>query len=114
MLRSYVLVVEPFGFLRTICQYALAFMAEREIDGSRHLFAHGGLRFNLFADRFDSGARAQETIGENLIFAQQAQEQMLRLDTKAAELAGLVTGEKDDSPGFFRITFKHSFCLVLD
>ena len=32
MLCSDVLVVEPFGFLRAIRKYALAFMAERKIE----------------------------------------------------------------------------------
>jgi hypothetical protein len=112
MLRSDVLVVEPFGFLRAIGKHPLAFVAEGKIDGSRHLFPHGGLRFDLLANRFHGRAGAQEPIGENFVFPQEPQQQMLRLDTGAAELAGLVTGEEDHSPGFLGITFKHNSCLV--
>src|SRR5581483_88897 len=114
MLRSDVLVVEPFGFLCAIRQHPLAFMAEGKVDGSRHLFPHGGLRFDLLANRFHRCAGAKESVRKHFIFPEQAQQQVLRLDTGAAELAGLVSREEDHPPGFFGIAFKHSSCLVPD
>ena len=39
--------------------------------------------------------------------------QVLRLDVRRPELAGLVACEKDDAPGFLRIAFKHN-ALPLD
>ena len=41
------------------------------------------------------------------VFPQQAEQQMLGLDIRAAELAGLIPREEDNPPRFFRITFKH-------
>ena len=114
MLGPDVLVVQPFGFLGAIRQHALALMAQRQVDGSRNLFPQRGVRLDLLADGFHRRAGAQEAVGERLVFAQQAQQQMLGLDARAAELAGLVAGEEDHSPGFFGITFKHSSCPCSD
>src|SRR5262245_47656377 len=36
---------------------------------------------------------------------------MLRLDVRAAILAGLVPSKKDDAPGFLCVTFKHGSAL---
>jgi hypothetical protein len=63
--------------------------------------------FDLLADGFDRRVRAQEAVGQRLVLAQQAQQQMLGFDIRTAELAGFVPGEKDDPAGLFGITFKH-------
>ena len=44
VLGADVLVVEPLGFFGAIGQHALALVAERQIDGSRNLLAHRGVR----------------------------------------------------------------------
>ena len=51
--------------------------------------------------------RAQKPVGQRFIFAQQAEQQMLGLDVRAAELAGLVAREKNHPAGLLCITFKH-------
>ena len=107
MLGADVLVVQPLGFFGAIGQHALAFVAERQIDGSGNLFANGGVPFDLLADGFDGGVRPQEPVGQCFVFAQQAQEQMLGFDVRTAELAGLVPREEDHPPRFFRVTLKH-------
>ena len=112
MLGADVLVIEPFGFFRAVCEHALALVAERQVDRGRNLFAGGGMAFNLFPDGIHGGMGAQETIGQLFIFAQQSQQQMLRFDVGAAELAGLIPREEDDSPGLFRVSLKHIKVLL--
>src|SRR5579884_1422348 len=110
MLRSDVLVAEALGFLGAIGQHALAFVTQGEIHRRGHLLPDGGVRFNLLADRFDCGVRAQESIREGFVFPEQSQKQVLRFDVRAAELAGLVAGEEDYPARLFGITFKHIPC----
>jgi hypothetical protein len=50
----------------------------------------------------------QESIGQSFIFAQESEKQVLSLYIRRPELAGFVTREKDDAPGFLRIAFKHN------
>src|SRR5690349_15445121 len=80
------------------------------------------MAFDLLSDRLDRGVRAQEPVGQRLVFAQQPEQQVLRLNVRRTELAGLVAREEDHSPGFFRVAFKHlcslserprgPFCLI--
>ena len=107
VLGADVLVVQAFGLFRAIGQHALAFVAQRQIHRSGNLFANGGVAFDLLANGFHRGVRPQKTVGQRLVLAQQTQQQMLGFNIRAAELAGLVAGEKDYPPGLFRITFKH-------
>jgi len=51
--------------------------------------------------------RAQKTIGQGFIFAQQSEQQVFGLNIRRAELAGFIPREKDDAPGFLCIAFKH-------
>ena len=81
MLGADVLVVQPLGFLGAIGQHALALVAQRQIDRGRNLLADGGVAFDLLANRFDRRVGAQKAIRQRLVFAQQAQQQMLGLDT---------------------------------
>ena len=63
--------------------------------------------FDLLADRFDGGVRAQEAVRQRLVLAQQSEQQVLGLDVRAAELAGLVPGEEDHPSRLLRVSFKH-------
>src|SRR5580704_3456875 len=107
MLGPHVLVAQSLGFLSREIQNAFAFLAEWNFYRGRDPFANGNARLDFLADRFDRAVRAQETVGERLILAQQPQQQMLRLDVRAAVLASLVPGEKNHAPSFFCIAFKH-------
>src|SRR6516225_8922894 len=97
MLGSDVFMVKPFGLFRAIGKNALALVAQREVDGSRHFFAHGGVRFNLLTDRFDRCAGAEEAVRQRLILAEQAEQKMLGLDARTSELAGFVASEEDNA-----------------
>jgi hypothetical protein len=50
---------------------------------------------------------AQEAVGESLVFAHQAEQEMLCFNVRAAVLAGFVPCKEDDAARFFRIAFKH-------
>ena len=65
------------------------------------------MRLDLLADRLHGGVRAQEAIGQCLVFAQQAQQQVLGLDIGRAELAGLIPRKEDHAPCLLRIAFEH-------
>ena len=102
-----VLMRKTLGFFGGIRQHALAFVAQRKIDGSRDLLADRGVTFDLLPDRFDRGVGAQKAVGQGLIFAQQPEQQMFGLNIRRAKLAGLVPRKEDDAPGFLRVAFKH-------
>ena len=65
------------------------------------------MSFDLFADRFNRGMGTQKAVGECLVFAQQAQQQVFGFDIWRTELAGFVTSKKDYSPRLFCVAFKH-------
>src|SRR5690242_5717618 len=98
---------EPLRFFGSIGEDALAFIAERQIHGSRNLLADGGVALDLLSDRFHGGVRTQKTVGQCLVFPQQTEQQVLRFDIRRAKLAGLVTRKEDYAPRFFRVPFEH-------
>src|SRR3954451_17130209 len=51
--------------------------------------------------------RAQKAVGQRFVFAQQAQQQVLRLYIRRAELAGFVSCEEDYAPGFLCVPLEH-------
>ncbi len=63
MLGADVLVAQPLGFFGRIGQHALALVRKRQVDAGRDLFANGGVRLDLLADRLHRGVRAQEAVG---------------------------------------------------
>src|SRR5437879_7990304 len=89
MLGANVLVTEALRFFRRHIQNALALRAERHFDGSRYALADSDAGFDLLAYRFDRALLAQETVGQGLVLAHQAEQQMLGLDVRAAILTGL-------------------------
>src|SRR5277367_825148 len=107
MLGTNVFVAQSFCFLGREIQYALALLAQRNFHRSRNALTHGDARLDLFPDGFDRAMRAQKTVGERLILAQQSEQQVLCLDVRAAILARLVPCEKDYAPSLFCIAFKH-------
>jgi hypothetical protein len=113
MLGADVLVIQPFGFFRTVRQDTLAFVAQRQIHRSGNFLTGRGVAFDLLTNGIHGGMRTQEAVGQLLIFPQQSQQQMFRFDVRATKLAGLVSREEDDSPGFFRVSLKHLGCSLV-
>src|SRR5882762_10176557 len=112
MLGAHVLVAQALRFFRRYVKDALALRAERHFDGGRDALADGDAGLDLLAYRFDRALLAQETVGQRFVLAHQAEQQMLRLDVRAAVLAGFVPGKKYDATRFFCITFEHVSSLL--
>src|SRR5882762_4193223 len=112
MLGAHVLVAQALRFFRRYVKDALALRAERHFDGGRDALADGDAGLDLLAYRFDRALLAQETVGQRLVLAHQAEQQMLRLDVRAAILAGFVPGKKYDASRFLCITFEHVSSLL--
>src|SRR5580693_8792406 len=55
--------------------------------------------------------RAQEAVGQRLVFAQQPQQQVLGFYIRRAELAGLIPRKEDHAPCLLRIPFEHDLLL---
>src|SRR4029077_17602208 len=100
-------MAEAFCLFRSISQYPLAFIAQRQVHGSGHLFTDRRMPFDLLADGLDRRMIAQKAVGQRFVFAQQAQQQVLRLNVRRTELAGLVSGEKDYAPCFLCVPLEH-------
>jgi hypothetical protein len=62
--------------------------------------ADHGVGFDLFADRFHRRVRAQETVAQGLVFAQQPKQEMFGLNITRSEVAGFISCEKDRAPHF--------------
>src|SRR5712691_988920 len=99
-------MMEPFGFLGSISEYAFALVTQRQVDRGRNFFAHDCADLDLFANRFRTGG-AKESMGERLILSQKAQQQMLRFYARAPELAALVTGKENHAASLLGVAFKH-------
>ena len=108
MLGADVVVQQPIGFFGRELQHALGFRAERDLDRGGHLLAEHGPAFDFLADVFERQVRARENPARQaLAFANQAEQQVLGLDRNAAELAGFVAGEEENSSGPFGVPFEH-------
>ena len=108
VLGSDVFVGKTFRFLGGTVQSPLAFLREGQIHRSRHLVANQRAALDFLADVLDGCVGFwDETGGQIPVFANQSEQQMLRFDRGAAELARLVTCEKYYSSGLFRVLFKH-------
>ena len=107
MFGADVLVAKTLGFFRGEGQDAFALLAERHFHRGGNTFADGDPRFNFLANRFDRAVRAQKTVRQRLILAQQAEQQVLRLDERTAVLARLVASEEYYASSLLCIAFKH-------
>ena len=107
MLGADVPVPEALGFFRGEIQDAFGFLAERHFHGRGDALANGDALFDLLADGFDRAVRTQETIGQRLVLAHQAEQQMLGLDVRGTVLAGFVARKKYDASCLLCVAFKH-------
>ena len=62
MFGADVLVRKAFRFFGRVREHALAFVAQRQVDRSRNLFADGGVSLDLLTDRFHRRMRAQKRL----------------------------------------------------
>src|SRR3974390_1243624 len=107
MLGADVLVAEAFRFFRSAVQNALAFGAERHLDGRGDALANGDAGLDLFPNGLDGTLLAEEAVCQSFVLAHQAKQKVLGLDVRTAVLAGLIPRKENDTTRFFRISFKH-------
>ena len=108
VLGADVVVEHPLRLLGGVAERALALGGERDVDGGRHLVAVERPALDLLADGLHREvALGEDAGGQPLALADEAEEEVLRLDRVAAQLAGFVAGEEDHPTGTLRITFKH-------
>ena len=110
MVGADVLVIEPFGFLGAIGEYACALLTQRHIHRRRYVFANRGASLDLPPNGIHSSVRPEESIRQRFIFPQKTQQQVFGFDVRTAKLAGLVPSEKDYPTCLLGITFKHRPC----
>src|SRR5260370_5940962 len=110
MLGVDVLVIELFGFLGAISEYAFALVTQRHIHRRRYLFADRGVSLDLRPNGIHSSLRPEESIRQRFIFPQNTQQQMFGFDVRTAKLAGLVPSEKNCLTRLLGIAFKHRLC----
>src|SRR5580704_15680660 len=101
------LVRQPLRFLGGVRQHALALVTQGKVDRSRDLLSNRGMTLDLFPDRLDRSMGPKEPIGKRFVLAQEAKQQVLRLDVRRTKLAGFVAREENYAPGLFCVPFKH-------
>src|ERR1700679_1441260 len=107
MFGANVLMCQPLRFFRGIGEHALALVRQGKVDRRGNFLADGGVALNLFADRFDRRMGAEKLVGECLILAEKAKQQVLSLDVRRTKLAGLISGKENNAPRLFCIAFEH-------
>ena len=107
VLGSDVAVPQALRLFRGEIQDALGFLAERHFHGRGDALANGDALLDLLADGLDRAVRTQETIGQRLVLAHQAEQQVLSLDVRGTVLAGFVARKEYDASGLLCVTFKH-------
>src|SRR4029077_15063266 len=107
VLGTDVLDAEALGFFASHVQDALAFRAQRHFNGCGNTLADGNARFDFLTNGFNGALLTQEAIGQGLVLAHQAEQQVLRLDIRAAVLAGFIPGEENYASRFLCVPFKH-------
>jgi hypothetical protein len=101
-------VQQSIGFFSRKLQHPLGFRAKWDFNRRRHLLAEDRAAFDFLPDVFEREMRSGEYAGgQPLAFPNQTKEQMLGFNGNAAELAGLVSCEEEDSSGSFGIPFEH-------
>ena len=104
----HVVVQQPVGFFGRELQDALGLGAEGDLHRGRHLLAEDRPPLDVLADAFEGQVRAGEDAARQpLAFPDQPQQQVLRLDRDAPELARLVAREEQDPACPLGVALEH-------
>ncbi len=107
-------VEHALGFVGGVGEDLLGLFGEGELGGGRDPLDEHALAFDLAADVLGLHLEAPEDLRDGLLpLAEDAQQDVLRFDHPAAELAGFVAGEEEGSTGFFVVLLKHTVCLSI-
>ena len=108
VLGADVAVEEPVRFLGGVLEDALGLAAEGDLDRRRNLLAEDRPPLDFLPDALEGEVRALENPARQpLAFTDQAEQEVLRLDRDAPELAGFVAREEEDPPRPFCVAFEH-------
>src|SRR6516164_1002716 len=105
-------MIETLCFFGRIRKNALTFVRKREIYRGRNFLANRSSTFNFLANALDRRMISQETIGQILIFPDQAQQQVLGFNRRATELARFVASEEYDPPCSLSVSFEHNLLIL--
>jgi len=100
-------MVQPSCFFFGILENPLALFRQGEICGRWNLFTSCDARFNPRPHFILNIGSLKQLLKQIGFFAQQSQQKVLRLDSRAAEHARFVPGKEDDATCALRITLKH-------
>jgi hypothetical protein len=100
-------MAQPLRLLRGVCQHPLAIGGKRQVHAGRNCFADNCEPLDLPADRFHRTVGAKEAVGQRLILAQDAQQHVLGIDIRRAELTRLVPREEDHTARLLGVLVKH-------
>ena len=108
VLGADVVVEHPLRFFGRVAEHALALDGEGDVDRGRDLVPVERAALDLLADGVHGEmALAEDPRGQTLPLSDEAEQQVLRLDRIAAELARLVAGKENHPPGAFGVALEH-------
>jgi hypothetical protein len=101
-------VTERVGFFGGVVECLFCLCAERDLDRRGQLFAARRLRLNLLSDILEREPSAfQNFRGNSSADAHDSQEDVLGLNRRSTQLARLVPGEEQRSPGALGVPLEH-------
>ena len=111
MVGADLFLAQEFAFRGAVSHGSPGFVTQRDVDGSGDFRVFITVVRDSGAKSFDPGVRTEQMVCQRLILAEQAEEEMFRFGSGAAELAGLIAGEEDSSPCRFAETLEHTRTL---
>ncbi len=108
MLGANVGVQQPVGFFRRELEHPLGLGAEGNLHRGGYLLAEDRASLDFFSDVLEREVGTGENPARQaLALANQPQQQVFRLDRRAAELGRFISREEQHSTRALRIAFKH-------
>jgi hypothetical protein len=108
MLRADGGVQHALRLVRGVGQDLLGFLGQGQLGGRRDALHEDPLALDLAPDRLRLDLEALEELVDRLLaLAQDAEQDVLRLDHPTAQLAGLVAREEQRSARLFVVLFEH-------
>ena len=113
VLGADVAVEELVRFFGRVLQHALRLAAEGDLHRRGDLLAEHRAPFDFLADAVERQVRAlEDSAGQTLAFTDEPQQEMLRLNRDAPELAGFISREEENPSRPFRVAFEHPRTLI--
>ena len=109
VLRADRRVQHALGFVRGVGEDLLRLLGERQFGGGRDALDEDALALDLAAQLLGLDLEAAQQLAHRLLaLAQDAEQDVLRLDHTTAQLARLVAGEEESSACLFVVLLEHT------